>query len=198
MIRKRRVEIIRKAPIFAGFFQIEEAHLRYERYDGTMSAEVTRLNLQRGDAAAVIVHDPAADTVVMVEQFRYPTYANGPGWLLELPAGVVEPGKDSDPAATMRRELEEEIGYHLVDLRLLYTFYLSPGGSSERAFLYYAPASPSDKLSAGGGLISEHEDIRVLTLSTADVLARMKAGDIQDAKTLIGLQWLELYLLAGK
>jgi nudix-type nucleoside diphosphatase (YffH/AdpP family) len=194
MSRKRRVEIIRKAPIYIGFFRIEEAHLRYERYDGAMSGEVTRLNLQRGDAAAVIVHDPTANTVVMVEQFRYPTYEHGPGWLLELPAGMVEPGKDGDPAATMRRELEEEIGYHIADLRHIHTFYLSPGGSSERAFLYYAAASPNDKQSAGGGLAVEQEDIRTLVLSTADVFTRMKAGEIQDAKTLVGLLWLENYL----
>lgn len=198
MSRKRRVEIIHKARTDFRFFHIEEAHLRYERYDGTMSAELVRLNLQRGDAAAAIVHDPAADTVVLVEQFRYSTYEKGPGWLLEIPAGVVEPGKDADPAVTMRRELEEEIGYHIAELRPVFTFYLSPGGSSERVFLYYATASLKDKQSAGGGLLIENEDLRVLTLPTAEAFAHMKSGDIQDAKSLIGLQWLQMYLSAGK
>ncbi len=194
MSRKRRVEIIHKSRTDLRFFHIEETRLRYERYDGTMSAEMVRLNLQRGDAAAAIVHDPAADTVVLVEQFRYSTYEKGPGWLLEIPAGVVEPGKDADPAVTMRRELEEEIGYHVADLRHIYTFYLSPGGSSERVFLYYATASLKDKQSAGGGLLIENEDIHVLTLPTGEAFARMKSGAIQDAKSLVGLQWLEMHL----
>jgi ADP-ribose pyrophosphatase len=198
MGRKRRVEIVQKSRTDFRFFSIEEARLRYERYDGTMSAEMVRLNLQRGDAAAAIVHDPAADTVVLVEQFRYSAYEKGPGWLLEIPAGVVEAGKDTDPASTMRRELEEEIGYHVADLRHIRTFYLSPGGSSERVFLYYASASPKDKRSDGGGLLIENEDIRVLVLNTADAFARMKSGEIQDAKSLVGLQWLEMHLLTGK
>jgi ADP-ribose pyrophosphatase len=198
MGRKRRVEIIQKSRTDFSFFHIEEAHLRYERYDGDMSAEIVRLNLQRGDAAAAIVHDPKADTVVMVEQFRYSTYEKGPGWLLEIPAGVVEAHKDADPADTMRRELEEEIGYHVADLRYISTFYLSPGGSSERVFLYYASASPKDKHSAGGGLLIENEDLRVLVMNTANVFERMKSGQIQDAKSLIGLQWLQMYLLTGE
>ena len=198
MSRTRRVEIYNKSRTDFSFFHIEEARLRYERYDGNMSAEIVRLNLQRGDAAAAVVHDPEADTVVMVEQFRYSTYEKGPGWLLEIPAGVVESHKDADPADTMRRELEEEIGYHVTDLRHLQTFYLSPGGSSERVFLYYAIASPNDKQSDGGGLLIENEDLRVLILKTADVFDRMKSGQIQDAKSLVGLQWLQIHLLSGK
>lgn len=198
MSRKRRVEIFNKSHTDFKFFYIEEARLRYERYDGSMSAEIVRLNLQRGDAAAAVVHDPEADTVVMVEQFRYSTYEKGPGWLLEIPAGVVEAQKDADPAATMRRELEEEIGYHVTDLRHLQTFYLSPGASSERIFLYYAAVSPKHKQSDGGGLLIENEDLRVLTLKTADVFERMQSGQIQDAKSLVGLQWLQMHLLSGK
>ncbi|MBZ0303596.1 MAG: NUDIX hydrolase [Anaerolineae bacterium] len=192
MSRTRRVEIVKKSQIDHDFFKIEEARLRYERFDGTMSAEMVRLNLKRGDAVAAVVHDPAADTLVLVEQFRYSTYENGPGWLLELPAGVIEPEHDADPAATMRRELHEEIGYDVSDLRLIHTFYLSPGGSSERVFLYYARVSPQNQRSAGGGLLAENEDIRVLTLSTNQVYDRMARGEIQDAKTLVGLQWLRL------
>lgn len=192
MGHKRRVEIIAKSYTKGQFFTIEEARLRYEQFDGTMSAEIDRSSLQRGDSVAAVVHDREADTVILIEQFRYPAYENGPGWLLELPAGVVENDHDADPAATMRRELEEEIGYHVSDLQLISTFYPSPGGSSERIYVYYAPVTPQARQSAGGGLASEGEDIRLLTLKAADAFAKIASGDIRDAKTIIGLQWLQL------
>jgi len=187
----KRVEIISKQEIFKKFiFRIEEAHLRHERFDGSMSQEIVRLNLNRGDSTAVVLHDKRADTLVMTEQFRYPTYEKGPGWLLELPAGVVEQGED--PADTMRREMLEETGYAVQTVRHIGTFYLSPGGSSERIVLYYANATPQNQVARGGGVISEGEDIRVLVLKVDDVLKKIASGEIADAKTMVGLQWLQL------
>jgi nudix-type nucleoside diphosphatase (YffH/AdpP family) len=192
MSTKRRVEIIAKSKVDKNFFQIEEARLRYERYDGTMAEEVVRLNLRRGDSVAAVVHDPANDTVILVEQFRYPTYENGPGWLLELPAGTIE--HHDDPAETLRRELLEEIGYIAVSVQPIQAFYLSPGGSSERLYLYYTLVASQDQTARGGGLEEEHEDIRIITLKTQDALARLHAGEINDAKTIVGLQWLQWHL----
>ena len=191
---KRRVEIIDKAEIFKkAIFRIEEAHLRYERYNGAMSAPLARLTLNRGDSAAIVAHDPNAETVIMIEQFRYPTYEKGPGWLLELPAGIVKAGED--PAATMQREVREEIGYEIKQLQHISTFYLSPGGASERIYLYYASVTPKDRTSDGGGIISEGEDIRTLVMKVDAALRKISTGEIVDAKTIIGLQWLQIHKL---
>lgn len=188
----KRVEIISKAEVFKKFiFRIEEAHLRHERYNGTMSDEIIRLNFNRGDSVAAIVHDTQANTVLLTEQFRYPTHEKGPGWLVELPAGVVDP-KDTDPSQAMRRELEEEVGFRVNTLRHISTFYLSPGGSSERIHLYYAQVTLNQQVSTGGGLLAEGEDIRRLTVSLAEAVQMVEKGTIADAKTLIGLQWLQL------
>ena len=89
MGKQRKVEILELKHDDKGFFQIEEAHLKYERFDGSMSNELVRLNLRRGDAVAAVVHNRLNDTLIFTEQFRYPTYAKGYGWILELPAGVV-------------------------------------------------------------------------------------------------------------
>jgi ADP-ribose pyrophosphatase len=187
----KRVEILNIREVFQKFiFKIEETRLRYERFDGTMTGELTRLNFNRGDSTAAIVHHKKQDTVVLVEQFRYSTYDKGPGWTLELPAGVIEPDLDPDPAVTMRREIEEEIGYTVESLRLLNKFYLSPGGSSERIFLYYTSVTPKNKTKKGGGLAHEGEDIRLVSLKVDDALRKMDSGEIVDAKTIIGLQWL--------
>ena len=191
---KRRVEIIDKAEIFKkAIFRIEEAHIRYERFQGGMSETLTRLNLNRGDSAAIVAHDPEAETVIMIEQFRYPTYEKGPGWLLELPAGMVKTGED--PALSMQREVREEIGYDIQQWQHISTFYPSPGGTSERIYLYYATVSPKDKTTKGGGVLSEGEDIRTLVLKVDVALRKITTGEIADAKTIIGLQWLQLHKL---
>jgi nudix-type nucleoside diphosphatase (YffH/AdpP family) len=186
-----RVEILRQTTVFRQLFmRIEAVHLRHERYDGSMSPELLRLSFEHGDGVAALVHDTAHDHVILVEQFRYSTYKDGPGWLLEVPAGRVESHEYDDLAGAIRRELHEEIGFTVNELRLLRTFYLSPGISSERTFLFYARVTADDRLGMGGGLDAEDEDLRVVSLPVAEALARLDGGDIQDARTIIGLEWL--------
>jgi ADP-ribose pyrophosphatase len=190
----RRVQIIAQNEVFKkGIFRIDEAKLRYERYNGQMSDEITRLNLKRGDSVAAVVHDAEADTVVLTEQFRYPAYEKSGGWLLELPAGVVNADEEQDPQKTIQRELLEEIGYQVEKVERISTFYVSPGGSDERIHLYYAAANPKNQTGKGGGLAEEGEDIRVVVLKVNAALRMIDDGQIQDAKTIIGLQWLQLH-----
>jgi ADP-ribose pyrophosphatase len=185
--------MVSKVTVFQrAIFKIEEVKYRQRRYDGSESGVITRLNLDRGDSVAALLHDPAADSVILVEQFRVSTYDNGDGWLLELPAGIVELKRDATAEVTMRRELIEEVGYHLDALQHILTFYLSPGGSSERIFLYYGQISPESQISAGGGRRAEGEDIRTLALPVESALAKLDAGEIVDAKTIVALQWLRL------
>ncbi|MBC8099122.1 MAG: NUDIX domain-containing protein [Armatimonadetes bacterium] len=192
---KKRVEIISEQDIFKKFiFRITEARLRYERYNGKMSDELTRLCFVRGDSVAILMHDPQAHTLILTEQFRYPTYRAGSsaenGWLLEIPAGSVEPGEL--PESTVRREVQEEIGYILQAFKPISTFYVSPGGTSERILLYYAQISPKDRTSKGGGVLAEGEDVRTVVMSVRDALAKIESGELRDAKSIIALQWLQL------
>ncbi|NJL95732.1 MAG: hypothetical protein HC915_19380 [Anaerolineae bacterium] len=69
---------------------------------------------------------------------------------------------------------------------------MSPGGSSERIFLFYAQVNAALRTGAGGGLETEHEDVRVLSLPLSEARAQIADGRLQDAKTLVGLQWLLL------
>ena len=147
----KRVVIERRERVYDGFFKLDETHLSYERFDGTMSEPVSRLALERGDSAAVLLYRPESKQIVLVNQFRYPTYEKGPGWIVETLAGVIDPGEDPEDAA--RREVLEESGYALRDLVHLSTFYVSPGGSSERIFLYLAEIAESDKVTEGGGRV---------------------------------------------
>ena len=185
------VEIIERHEIFRKFFRIDEVKLRHRRFDDAMTPPITRLVLNRGDSVAILPHDPVRNLVMLCEQFRMPTYDKGPGWLLEIPAGVLEDGEA--PEDTARRETLEEIGYALRELDRIGCVYLSPGGSSERIFIYYAAVSMDDHREGdGGGLVAEGEDIRLVTLSIDEAFAMARSGQIADAKTLIALQWLAL------
>jgi ADP-ribose pyrophosphatase len=179
------VEIRSRRSLLTGFFHIEEVELCHRRLDGAMSAPLTRLNLDRGDGAAVVLHDAQRRVVTLVRQFRYPTWEKGPGWLLELVAGVVETGREPDAVA--RAEAREEAGYEVSELECLGTFYLTPGGSAERIFLYYAPVSLDMRRHDGGGVEHEGEDIEVVEMPEDEVWRALDAGSIADAKTLIGL-----------
>jgi nudix-type nucleoside diphosphatase (YffH/AdpP family) len=185
----KRVVIERRERVYDGFFKLDETHLSYERFDGTMSEPVSRLALERGDSAAVLLYQPESRQIVLVNQFRYPTYEKGPGWIVEALAGVVDPGEDPEDAA--RREVLEESGYAIRDLVHLSTFYVSPGGSSERIFLYLAEIAESDKVTEGGGRVIEGEDIVSVELSLADALAQVRSGVIVDAKTIVAIYALQ-------
>mgnify|MGYP000175391092 CR=1 FL=1 len=188
---KKRIEIIKKAEVFRqAIFRVVAATLRYELYNGKMSDEMVRLNLDRGDSVAALIHDVQNDVLIMIEQFRYPTHENGPGWLTELAAGMVD--ADDTPSETMKREIWEEVGYRVSTLQHIGTYYMSPGGSSERIFMYYTAVNQADRGSDGGGKLSEGEDVLVKQVPVDQALEDLNQGRILDAKTAIALQWLEL------
>ena len=153
-----------------------------------MSPPLRRLHLDRGDGVTAVLHNAARQTLLFVRQFRYSTYEHGPGWLLETVAGVVEPGQTPEDSVT--REIREETGYRIRGLELVTIFYLTPGGSSERIYLYYAEVEDADREHEGGGLPEEGEDIEVVELTLDQAWRALESGEIADAKTIVGLQWL--------
>ena len=184
------VSIEQKRIIFDDFFKVEEAYLRFEQFNGEMSPLVRRLNMERGNSVAVLVLNKNNNKLIMVSQFRYPTYGNGHGWTIEIIAGMVDPGET--PEQTIRRELQEETGLNIKTFEPISTFYPSPGGSSELIYLYYAEVSGEQaKYKETGGLLSHGEDVKAIEISLKDALAKIKSGEIVDAKTIIGLYWLE-------
>lgn len=192
----KRVEIISRSVVFKRyFFRIEEVVLRHERYNGQMSPAMTRLKFERGDSVAILMHDADDNTIFLTEQFRYPTYdpqkGRDTGWIIELPAGTVDRERE-EPDATVRREVEEEIGYTLHEVRHISTFFLSPGGTSERILLYYARVNLSQKTGKGGGRWEEGEDIRVMRVPLSEAIDMVQNGALNDAKTIIGIQWMQI------
>lgn len=182
-----KVKIISESREYDGFFKIDKAVIQYEKFNGEMSPEITRFNFNRGDSVGVLLYNKDSDSIILVKQFRYPAYVNnGPGWLLELVAGMIDKGRDAISVA--RSELMEEAGYEVDDLKYLCQFYVSPGGSSEKVYLYIADCHR--KIGQGGGNETENEDIKVVEVPLNKAMEMIRTGEICDAKTIIAIQWL--------
>jgi nudix-type nucleoside diphosphatase (YffH/AdpP family) len=183
------VELFTKKRIFDRFFKIDELNLRFERFNGAMTPPLTRLVFERGDSVAAVILNTDNRRLILTNQFKAPTYEKGPGWIIEIVAGIVDPGET--PEKALHRELLEETGYRASAARPITTFYVSPGGSSERIFLYYVEVKSADRIAPGGGVPAEGEDIQLVELTLAEALTAVSSGEIMDAKTIIGLMWLK-------
>ena len=90
----KRVEVNARRCLLNDFFKVDEAQVSFECFDGSMTPPVRRLVFERGDSVAAVVCDPDACLVFFTEQFRFPTLEKGPGWLIEVIAGMVEAGEE--------------------------------------------------------------------------------------------------------
>ncbi|HRD89066.1 MAG: NUDIX hydrolase [Candidatus Accumulibacter sp.] len=183
-----RVEVRGRRRLLDDFFKVDEAEVSFERVDGSMTPPARRLVFERGDSVAAVVRHRDSDSLLFVEQFRYPTVGKGCGWLLELVAGMIDAGES--PQTALCREIEEELGFALTRCEPIATFFVSPGGSSERIWLYYAEVSDAGRVGAGGGIAAEQEEIRIVRMSVAAAKEALRQGTLADAKTIIGVQWL--------
>jgi nudix-type nucleoside diphosphatase (YffH/AdpP family) len=147
-----------------------------------------RETYDRGNGATVLLYDPAARTVLLTRQFRYPVYVNGhpDGMLVETAAGLLD---DDDPETAMRREAEEETGVTVGEVAHVFDVYMSPGSVTERLHFYAAAYDASSRTGDRGGLEEEGEEIEIVELGIDDALAAIRDGRIQDAKTIMLLQW---------
>jgi ADP-ribose pyrophosphatase len=184
-----KITLLAKDEVFRhAFYRGYIARFSYTRFDGTTAGPVDRFVLDRGDSVGMLLHDVPRNEVILVEQLRVATLDHSSGLLLELPAGRIEPG--DEPAETAVREIREETGAQPPELERVATFYLTPGGSSERLHLFYAPFQAGLKVEEHGGLAEENEDIRVHRVPVPNAMEMIKDGRIADAKTILALLWL--------
>ena len=183
------VEIIEATNAFERFLRVDVFRFRHRLFSGEWSALRSYDVLRRGQAASIVLYDPDRESVVMVEQFRLPALLAGSSpWQLETAAGLVDSGET--PAAVAVRETQEETGLALIGEPIPIQRYLpSSGGSDESVFLFCGRV---DSTVAAGvhGLAEEHEDIRVVVKTLAEIEALLDAGAIESGHTLIALYWL--------
>ena len=153
-----------------------------------------RQTFDRGNGVALLPYNRAQRTVILIRQFRYPTYVNGyDGLLVEAPAGTLG---DIDPELRMRMEAEEEIGYRLGAMQKIFEAFMSPGAVTEKLHFFVAEYRADMKIGSGGGLVDEGEDIETLELPFDEAFAMIADGRIIDAKTIMLLQHAALNIFA--
>lgn len=183
-------ELIARETCFKGFFKVDRYELRHKLFAGNWSPVMQREIFIRADATCVLPYDPVEGTVVLVEQFRAPVMGlKQSPWLIELVAGMNEEGECPEDVAA--REAKEEANLELQALEPIMEYLVSPGGSSEKVYLYCAKV---DSKGVGGlhGLEDEHEDIKVHVVSLESALEMLASGMINNAAAIIALQWLAL------
>jgi nudix-type nucleoside diphosphatase (YffH/AdpP family) len=178
------------------WYVLRKATFDYRHRDGRVTREV-REAYDRGNGVTILLHDPAAGTVILTRQFRLPIFLNGhaDGMLIEAPAGLLDQ-RGEDVEAAIRREAEEEAGVRVGEVRRLFELFMSPGSVTERV-TFFAATYSHEQRSAGGGNPDEGEDIEVLELGLDEALAMMSAGTINDGKTVLLLQWAALQRAAA-
>lgn len=186
----RDVRIDRIDVLSDSWYTLRRVHFDYRNSAGVWHRQ-QREAYDRGNGVAILLVDWNRQTVILTRQFRMPAFLNGQsdGMLVEAPAGLL----DADDAETaIRREAEEETGYRVRSVERLFELFMSPGSVTERVAFFTAEYTPDDRVSAGGGVVQEGEDIEVLELELDVALERVRNGEINDGKTVILLQWAEL------
>lgn len=159
----------------------------YRRRDGSWQRQ-SREVYDRGNGAVILLYSVSRLTVLLTRQFRMPAYVNGcvDGLLIEACAGLLD---GQDPAACIRREAEEEAGVRVRAPRQVFEAYMSPGSVTERLHFFVAEYEDRDRVSAGGGEVSEGEEIETLEMTLDEAMRMIDAGAIQDGKTIMLLQY---------
>ncbi|WP_294735398.1 GDP-mannose pyrophosphatase NudK [uncultured Pseudomonas sp.] len=162
------------------------------RRDGSWQSQ-TREIYDRGNGATILLYNREQRTVLLIRQFRMPTFVNGyHGYLIESAAGLLD---NASPEERIRLEAEEETGYRVGHVEKIYSAFMSPGSVTERIHFFIGEYQPGDRVSDGGGLEEEGEDIEVLELGFEAALSMVQSGEIVDGKTIMLLQFLELRML---
>lgn len=145
----------------------------------------------RGNGSTILLYNKTDQTVILTRQFRMPTYLNGnkDGYLIECCAGLLD--KDN-PEECIKRETEEETGYKVSDVKKIFEAYMSPGSVTEILYFFIAEYSKEMKVSEGGGVEEESENIEVLEVPFQEALDMISSGEIKDAKTIMLLQYVQI------
>lgn len=186
------IRIVDEQVLSSDFFPLKRVAYEQRRADGAVQCQ-TREVYASDSGVTALLYDRERRTVLLTRQFRIGARLDGhDGWMIETVAGMLE---GADPLERMRAEIREELGYEASELRPVMTLFASPGTSTERVHYFVGEYRLEDRCGDGGGKQDEGEDIEVLELGVEDALARLAGGEIEDVKTVVLLQYLQLQLL---
>ncbi len=189
-MKNPKIKITKTDVLSDNWYVLRKVTFDQHQTDGSWVTQ-SREAYDRGNGAVILLYNTSKKTVILTNQFRMPTYLNGneTGMLIEACAGLLDL---DNPEDCIRRETEEETGYKLTDVRKVFEAYMSPGSVTEILYFFVAEYAPDMKVSDGGGIEQEYENIEVLELPFDDCLTMVANGQIKDAKTIMLLQYAQI------
>jgi GDP-mannose pyrophosphatase NudK len=175
------------------WYTLKKVCYNYRNKDGSWELQ-TREAYDRGNGATILLYNSEEKKVILTSQFRLPTYINGndDGIMIEACAGLLD---QDNPEDCIRKETEEETGYKVSKVRKIFEAYMSPGSVTEILYFFIAEYTHDMKVSDGGGLAEEQENIEVLELNAEEAYNMVDNGQINDAKTIMLLQYAQIHKL---
>jgi nudix-type nucleoside diphosphatase (YffH/AdpP family) len=184
------INILKTEILSDNWYILRKITYDYVKKDGSRQTQ-TREAYDRGNGATILLYNKTLRTVILTRQFRLPTFLNGnpDGMLIETCAGLLEM---DNPEDCIRRETEEETGYKINSVRKVFEAYMSPGAVTEIIYFFIAEYSADMKVTEGGGVAHEEENIEVLETGIDQAMKMVETGEIRDAKTIMLLQYIRL------
>ena len=188
-----RVKIKRTEVLSDNWYQLNKITFDYLRNDGTWQTQI-RESYDRGNGAAVFMYNKQTKNIILIKQFRLPSYLNGNknGLLIETCAGLLD---DDNPETCIKKEILEETGYKINNVSKVFEAYMTPGAVTEQIHYFIAEYTDNMKTDKGGGLISEEEDIEVLEMPFTKAIDLLNKGAIRAAKTMLLIQYAMIHHL---
>ena len=184
------IKILDTKVLSDNWYVLRKITYEYSKKDGTKLTQ-SREAYDWGNGATILLYNKEQKTVILTKQFRLPTFINGneTGMLIEACAGLLDKDNAED---CIRRETEEETGYKITEVRKIFEAYMSPGSVTEILYFFIAEYAKEMKVTEGGGLEHEEENIEVLELDISEAMNMIDNGAIKDGKTIMLLQYIKL------
>lgn len=184
------IKITNNEILSKNWYVLRKITYEYLKKDGTWETQ-NREAYDRGNGATILLYNAENKTVILTRQFRIPTYLNGnkTGMMIEACAGLLD---KENAEECIKRETEEETGYKISSVQKVFEVYMSPGSVTEIVYFFTAAYSKEMKITDGGGLQEEQENIEVLELDFSQALKMVETGEIKDAKTILLLQHAQI------
>ncbi len=192
-MKNNTVKITHTQVLSDNWYTLHKITYEYQTRNGEIKKHM-REAYDRGNGAVILLYNPTSKKVILTKQFRLPTYINGneSGMMIEACAGLLD---ENNPEDCIRKEAEEETGYKIDKAEKVFESYMSPGAVTEILHFFIAEYTPDMKISEGGGLPEEQEDIEVLELNFDQAIKMIYSGEIKDAKTIMLLQYAQIHNL---
>lgn len=192
-MNKHRIKDIEKTLLSDNYYTLNKFKFKYQMSYGSWVSQMREV-YERGHGAGILLYNTTKKTVVLIKQFRLPTFLhdNKDGFLIEIPAGLLDA---DNPEQCIIRETEEEVGIRLKSVKKIYEGYSSPGVLTEKMHFFIGEYTDDMKVSEGGGLASETEDIEVLEIPFTEAVRMLNEGEIVDTRTIVLLQYAQIHKL---